>query len=122
MCPGGFASSDSVEQAEPRNPSEAVGDPDRRSHQNYARRGGEEEDSETGTEHKDSHQVTAPRPDVDGELDLAPPRRRHPSWNTVLFVLWQPENFTMAHHFLTFVANRSLPILEDTQVDTAFTI
>ena len=63
MCPEASASSDPVERAEPDDPNEAVGDPGRRSHQNYAR-GWRREESETDTEHEDSHQGTAQRPGV----------------------------------------------------------
>ena len=96
-----------------------------------------EEESETDTEHEDSHQGAAQRPGVvscrrrarlrqvwaSDELfvirDVSIPPR-----NTVPCVPWLPENFYQQtlEHFLTFVAKRSLPILEGTHMDTALTI
>ena len=97
---------------------------------------GGEEESETDEEHEDSLEGTAQRPGVVSCRRRARLRQvvghlmSFSSSATSASLLEHHALRTLAtrrlyqqalEHFLTFVAKRSLPILEDTQMDTALT-
>ena len=113
------ASSDPVERAEPDNPSEAVGDPGRRSHQKYPRRG-RRGGVRNGYRTRGQSSGRARLRQAVGHLMSCSSSATSASLleHRVLRTLAARKLYQQTlEHFL-----RSLPVLEDTQMDTALTI